>query len=115
MAKSQAVDSQCPVEIGLNILSGKWRLKILWQLSKGTRRFNELQRALGHITTKTLTQELRALEAQGIVERKVFAEVPPKVEYSLSELGATLQPILAQLCAWGKTYRFYQTHEKADK
>ena len=110
MAKSQAVDEQCPVEVGLNILSGKWKLKILWHLSNETIRFNELQRVLDNITTKTLTQQLRALEEQGIITRKVFPEVPPKVEYSLSKLGATLKPILAQLCDWGKAYHSYNSH-----
>lgn len=107
MAKVQAVNEQCPVEIGLNILSGKWRLKILWNLSKGAIRFNELQRRLGNITTKTLTQQLRELEAQGIVVRTVFPEIPPKVEYTLSEVGITLKPILTQLCDWGKQYQKY--------
>ena len=93
MAKVQAVDEQCPVELGLNILSGKWKLKILWHLSKGTIRFNELQRLLGNITTKTLTEQLRELEEQGIILRTVFPEVPPRVEYSLSEIGCTLKPI----------------------
>lgn len=111
MAKSQAVDEQCPVEVGLNILSGKWKLKILWHLSNGTIRFNELQRILGNITTKTLTQQLRELEEQGIITRKVFPEIPPKVEYSLSEIGTTLKPILAQLCDWGKLYQNYQNHK----
>ena len=110
MAKSQAVDEQCPVEVGLTILSGKWKLKILWNLSNGTIRFNELQRVLDNITTKTLTQQLRELEEQGIITRRVFPEVPPKVEYSLSELGATLKPILAQLCDWGKAYHSYNSH-----
>ena len=91
--------------MGLNILSGKWKLKILWHLSKGTVRFNELQRLLGNITTKTLTQQLRELEEQGIVLRNVFPEVPPRVEYSLSEIGITLKPILRELCEWGKTYQ----------
>jgi DNA-binding HxlR family transcriptional regulator len=107
MAKTQAVHDQCPIEVGLNILSGKWKLKILWHLSKGTIRFNELQRLLGDITTKTLTGQLRELEEQGIVVRKVFPEVPPKVEYSLSDIGITLNPILSQLCDWGKTYHTY--------
>lgn len=113
MAKSQAVDEQCPVEVGLNILSGKWKLKILWHLSNGTIRFNELQRLLGDITTKTLTRQLRELEGQGIIVRKVYPEIPPRVEYALSELGATLKPILAQLCEWGKTYRSNQRHGKS--
>lgn len=112
MAKSQPVNEQCPVEIGLNILSGKWKLKILWHLSKGAVRFNELQRLLGNITTKTLTQQLRELETQGIIVRKVFPETPPKVEYSLSEIGVTLKPILSQLCNWGKEYHTFLSKEK---
>lgn len=71
-----------------------------------------MQRLLGNITTKTLTQQLRELEEQGIIARKVFPEIPPKVEYSLSELGVTLKPILAQLCDWGKTYHSYQLHKE---
>ena len=108
MAKTQAVNEQCPIELGLNILSGKWKLKILWHISKGTVRFNELQRLLGNITTKTLTQQLRELEEQRIVLRNVFPEVPPRVEYSLSEIGITLIPILGELCKWGKIYQEYQ-------
>ena len=108
MAKVQAADKQCPVELGLNILSGKWKLKILWHLSKGTIRFNELQRLLGNITTKTLTQQLRELEEQRIILRTVFPEVPPRVKYSLSEISNTLKPILGGLCEWGKTYQEYQ-------
>lgn len=108
MAKVQAADGQCPVELGLNILSGKWKLKILWHLSKHTMRFNELQRLLGNITTKTLTQQLRELEKQEIIQRKVFPEVPPKVEYSLSEIGASLKPVLGELCRWGKNYQEYR-------
>lgn len=111
MAKVQAVDEQCPVELGLNILSGKWKLKILWHLSKGTIRFNELQRLLGCITTKTLTEQLRELEGQGIILRTIFPEVPPRVEYSLSEIGCTLKPILGELCEWGKTYQEYQSQQ----
>ena len=111
MAKVQAVDEQCPVELGLNILSGKWKLKILWHLSKGTIRFNELQRLLGCITTKTLTEQLRELEGQGIILRTIFPEVPPRVEYSLSEIGCTLKPILGKLCEWGKTYQEYQRQQ----
>lgn len=107
----QLVGEQCPVEAGLNILSGKWTLKKLWHLSNGTIHFNELQRRLGNITTKTLTQQLRELEEQGIITRKVFPEIPPKVEYSLSEMGITLKPVLAQLCDWGKMYRSYQNHK----
>ena len=80
-------------------------MKILWHLSKGTIRFNELQRLLGSITTKTLTEQLRELEERRIILRTVFPEVPPRVEYSLSEIGITLKPILKGLCEWGKTYQ----------
>ena len=77
-------------------------------MSSGTIRFNELQ----SVTTKTSTQQLRELEEQGIITRKVFLKIPPKIEYSLSELEVTLKPILAQLCDWGKTYYSYQIHKE---
>lgn len=105
MAKAMAIAEQCPMEIGLNILSGKWKLRILWHLSKGTVRFNELQRRLGEITTKTLTQQLRELEEQHILQRVVYPERPPKVEYSLTELGLTILPVLQALCDWGTAYQ----------
>jgi DNA-binding HxlR family transcriptional regulator len=105
MSKTMATTQQCPMEIGLNILSGKWKLKIIWQLSKKSIRFNELQRLLGNITTKTLTQQLRELEEQGIVQRIVYPDKPPKVEYSLTELGQSINPVLKSLCDWGKNYQ----------
>lgn len=104
MAKTMNISDMCPMEVGVNILSGKWKLKILWILSKETIRFNELQRKLGEITTKTLTTQLRELEDYGIIDRKVYAEVPPKVEYKLSEMGETLKPIMSELCNWGVMY-----------
>lgn len=105
MAKSVLSDHTCPMELGINILSGKWKLQILWYIyTEKTIRFNELQRKLGHITTKTLTDQLRELEAQKIVKRIVYPEVPPKVEYSFTELGETLQPVFQTLCDWGKQY-----------
>lgn len=105
MAKTIAVTDGCPMEIGLNILSGKWRLKILWHISRGPVRFNELQRLLGEITTKTLTQQLRELEEQRIVKRTVYPDRPPKVEYSLTKLGETILPVLKSLCDWGTVYQ----------
>lgn len=105
MAKTMAILEQCPMHVGLNILSGKWKLRILWYISKGPVRFNELQRSLGSITTKTLTQQLRELEEQKIVLRTVYPEMPPKVEYSLTALGETIQPILKALCEWGTNYQ----------
>lgn len=105
MAKAMEVPEQCPMDVGLNILSGKWTLRILWHLSKGPVRFNELQRLLGTITTKTLSQQLRQLEEQQMILRTVYPETPPKVEYSLTEVGKTIQPILKELCEWGINYQ----------
>jgi len=105
MAKSIAVTEQCPMEIGLNVLSGKWKLKILWQVSKGAVRFNELQRRLGKITTKTLTQQLRELEEQKILARTVYPDNPPKVEYTLTDLGQSIHPVLKSLCDWRIKYQ----------
>ena len=108
MAKSIAAAEQCPMEIGLNILSGRWKLKILWQISRGAVRFNELHRRLGKITTKTLTQQLRELEDQKIIQRTVYPDIPPKVEYSLTELGQSISPVLKSLCEWGIHYQEYK-------
>ncbi len=105
MAKAVAITDQCPMEIGLNVLGGKWKLKILWQVSKGAIRFNELQRRLGTITTKTLTQQLRELENQQIIQRTVYPDNPPKVEYALTELGESIYPVLKSLCDWGTNYQ----------
>jgi DNA-binding HxlR family transcriptional regulator len=105
MAKSVNIAEQCPINIALNMLSGKWKMAILWQVTKGTVRFNELQRLLVSITQKTLTQQLRELEQDGLISRQVYAEVPPKVEYRLTELGKTIIPVLNFLCQWGKDYQ----------
>lgn len=107
MAKTMSITDSCPMQIGLNILAGKWKLRIIWFLSKGPVRFNQLQRLLGNITTKTLTSQLRELEEQDIVRRVVYPETPPKVEYTLTELGKTMNPILKELCDWGTYYQEY--------
>lgn len=105
MAKSITPYDTCPMALGINVLSGKWKLQILWNIyNKKTIRFNELQRELGHITTKTLTEQLRELEEQKIIQRTVFPEVPPKVEYSFTELGETIEPVLKSLCDGGTQY-----------
>lgn len=92
----------CPVESGIEILSGKWKGRILWKLyNQPTMRFGELRRALGSITEKMLTQQLRELESQKLVNRKIFTEVPPRVEYSLTEFGITLKPIFDGFAEWG--------------
>jgi len=105
MAKSQSIDDHCPLEVAMNMMSGKWKMTILWHLTKGTIRFNELQRRLSNITQKTLTQQLRELESDGLIHREVYAEVPPKVEYSLTDLGESIRPVLEALCQWGKNYK----------
>lgn len=92
----------CPVETGIELLSGKWKGRILWKLyNQPTMRFGELRRALGGITEKMLTQQLRELESLNLVNRKVYTEVPPRVEYSLSEFGTTLKPIFDGFALWG--------------
>lgn len=93
----------CPVETSLELLSGKWKGRILWKLHhyQNTMRFGELRRSLGNITEKMLTQQLRELESVNIIERRVYNEVPPKVEYSLTEFGKSMTPILDKFCEWG--------------
>ena len=106
MSKTLTADEMCPMDLGINILSGKWKLKILWNIQrKNIIRFNELQKLLGSITTKTLTNQLRELEEQKIIRRNVYPEVPPKVEYSLTELGESIILVLKMLCEWGKEYQ----------
>ena len=94
----------CPVEAALEALGGKWKGLILFHLKDGKRRFNELRRLIPDITQRTLTRQLRELEQDRIVERTVYPEVPPKVEYELTEFGKTLIPILEALYAWGQKY-----------
>lgn len=91
----------CPIERTVSILEGKWTLLILRELFTGTKRFGELRAALSGVSPKTLSERLRILEQQGIIERTIYAEVPPRVEYSLTKLGHTLNPIIEALRAWG--------------
>lgn len=96
----------CPVETTLALIGNKWQVLILRDLSRnGTMRFKELQRSIGKISQKVLTSNLRAMEDAGIVHREVFAEVPPRVEYSLTETGASLKPVLDAMWAWGERYK----------
>lgn len=96
----------CPVETTLSIIRSKWQVLILRDLlMNGTMRFKELQRSIGKVSQKVLTDNLRAMEDYGIVHREVFAEVPPRVEYSLTETGRTLQPVLDAMWAWGEGYK----------
>ncbi|MEG6569269.1 helix-turn-helix domain-containing protein [Thermoanaerobacterium thermosaccharolyticum] len=95
----------CPVETTLSLIGNKWKILILRELLKGTKRFNELKKAIDSISQKVLTQQLRSMEEDGLVKRKVYAEVPPKVEYSLTELGISLKPILDSMYLWGEQYK----------
>jgi DNA-binding HxlR family transcriptional regulator len=94
----------CPVEAALEAIGGKWKGIILHHLRHDTRRFNELKRLIPGITQRMLTKQLRELESDRIIHRKVYAEVPPKVEYSMTEFGLTLAPTLDALQAWGENY-----------
>jgi DNA-binding HxlR family transcriptional regulator len=91
----------CPVEGALSLIDGKWKGVILYHLLEGTLRFNEIRRKLPNVTQRMLTLQLRELEADGLVARKVFAQVPPRVEYSLTQRGRSLAPVIAALKAWG--------------
>ncbi len=95
----------CPMVYTLNMIGGKWKPVILHMLSVGVMRFGELKRNIPPVTQKMLTQQLRQLEEDGLIHRKVYAEVPPKVEYSLTEKGETLKPVLEHLYAWGAENR----------
>lgn len=98
------IDINCPVGAALKVLSGKWKILILFSLVGGTKRFNELLREISPVTQRMLTNQLRELEKDRIIVRKVYAVVPPKVEYSLSPIGETLKPVLKHLKEWGLTY-----------
>ncbi|WP_254969209.1 helix-turn-helix domain-containing protein [Cyanobium sp. CH-040] len=92
----------CKAELALRVIQGRWKLLILRELLDGVRRFSELQRALGGVSQKVLTSQLRDLEADGVLRRHIHAEVPPRVDYALTDLGRELIPVLEELHAWGE-------------
>ncbi len=94
----------CVVEATIEVIGGKWKGVILYHLFDGTKRFNELRKLMPTVTQRMLTKQLRELERDGVVYRHVYAEVPPRVEYSLTEFGQTLHPILKELEVWGNEY-----------
>ena len=98
----------CPVETTLTLIGDKWKVLILRDLMPGTKRFGELKKSVGNVSQKVLTAQLRTMEESGLVNRKVYAEVPPRVEYSLTELGKSLKPILDSMRAWGEVYKAKQ-------
>jgi len=94
----------CPVATTVDLIGNKWKLLIMRELLTGTKRFNEMHKAITGISQKVLTENLRKMEEDGIIDRKVYAVVPPKVEYSLSELGDSLRPIIDSMSDWGTAY-----------
>jgi DNA-binding HxlR family transcriptional regulator len=107
----------CPIEATLDVVGGRWKSAILFRLLDGKKRFGELRRFLPDVTQRMLTLQLRELERDGIIDRNVYREVPPKVEYSLTDFGKTLEPILLSMCDWGKAYtaRLEATGENASE
>ena len=103
----------CPVEATLDVIGGKWKAVILFHLLGETRRFGELQRMLPGVTQRMLTLQLRELEEDGVVHREVYRQIPPKVEYSLTEYGRTLESILCQMRDWGEGFVAQNAGEKA--
>lgn len=95
----------CPVETTLTLIGDKWKVLILRDLLPGTKRFGELKRSVGSVSQKVLTAQLRDMEESGLVNRQVYAEVPPRVEYSLTDLGQSLKPILDSMKNWGENYK----------
>lgn len=95
----------CPVETTLSLIGDKWKILILRDLLKGTMRFGQLQKSIGKVSQKVLTSQLRDMEVHGLVHREVFAEVPPRVEYSLTETGLSLEPVIDSMLAWGQNYQ----------
>lgn len=95
----------CPVETTLTLISDKWKVLILRDLLPGARRFGELKRSLGGVSQKVLTAQLRQMEDSGLLTRTVYPEVPPRVEYTLTELGASMRPVLEALRDWGEEYQ----------
>lgn len=95
----------CPVEVALLLIGDKWKVLILRELVEGKKRFGELKKAIGSVSQKMLTQQLRVMEQDGLVHRKVYPEVPPRVEYSLTSTGSSLKPILDAMNQWGESYQ----------
>jgi DNA-binding HxlR family transcriptional regulator len=95
---------ECSIDVTLAVIGGKWKTSILWHLGQETMRFSKLQRLFSETTRKMLTQQLRELELDGLVHREVYPQVPPKVEYSLTDKGRSVIPILTLMCKWAKVY-----------
>ncbi len=103
-AEKSEIHYNCPVEATMDVIGGKWKVIIIHHLLDGTKRFSELRRLIPQVTQRMLTSQLRELESDGAVHREVYAQVPPKVEYSLTKLGKTLEPVLLVMHDWGKSF-----------
>ncbi|RLP75586.1 transcriptional regulator [Mycetocola tolaasinivorans] len=103
----------CSIEVTVSLIGGCWKLTIIQKLLEGTLRFGELRREVGYVTDRVLTRQLRELEADGLVHREVFPQVPPKVEYSLTPLGESLRDMVAMMDAWGQRWAAEQGVEPA--
>lgn len=95
----------CPVEVTLMLIGDKWKVLIMRDLISGTKRFGELKKSIGTVSQKVLTTQLRDMESKGLLTRKIYAEVPPRVEYTLTDLGYSLKPILDAMFQWGTKYK----------
>jgi DNA-binding HxlR family transcriptional regulator len=104
MEESKSLFGKCPYFTAQKVFSGKWSILIIYHLSEGTMRYGELERSIEDITQATLTKQLRMLQDYGLIARKVYPEIPPRVEYSLTELGKDFQPVLDQFRIWGDKY-----------
>lgn len=111
MEKFVCSPETCPVTFTTSLIGGRWKPLIIFVISQGVNRFGEMQRTLPEISKTMLTQELRDLEKNGIIDRKIFAEIPPRVEYSLTEMGKAALPIMEAMAVWGSNYRQRQLVE----
>jgi DNA-binding HxlR family transcriptional regulator len=111
--KVDVLRDSCPVKAAIDVIRGRWKPSILWELNCGTKRFSDLQAALPKIAAQVLTLQLRQLEADGVVVRIVYPEIPPRVEYSLSEDGRALSAVMDELEAWGTRYLELQARNRS--
>lgn len=112
--KMKCADGGCPIEVSLEVIGGMWKTLIIRELMEGIRRYNELHKALSPVTHKMLAQQLRELEHDGVILRKVYPQVPPKVEYSLSGLGKDLIPLMGAMKKWGERILKHRESQTAD-
>lgn len=105
----------CPIEVTIGVVGGKWKMLILWHLKDSVKRFNELKKLIPGSTQKMLTSQLRELERHGVVARKIYPQIPPKVEYSLTEHGRSLRPFIEMACTWGKAHVAHTRRREAKK